>query len=186
MVYTDMKRAHDPIGVYRPFAPELTAELRTYAEELELLTDRLESILPERFLATAGNEGLSAYEELFGPAMSSLSVTARRERLRKRLTLGNGDFTLRGIRQALDSFGLRYVISEFPRFYRLNIVAEGEYDKAQQAFITREVTKIIPPHIDFQIVFNTLSWEELDGRNKRWSDIGGDNMTWAQWDALSR
>ena len=186
MVYDRLRSAHEPIGVYADDAYELSAELHAYANELERLYDTLDAILPERFILTAGDRGLSAYEELFGPALAGEDIDVRRERLIRRLTIGGTDFTLSGICRALDSFGLRYTVAQFPHYYRLNIIADTDYTKAQQAFIRREVEKIIPPHIDFQLVFNTLSWDELDARDKQFASLDNDNLKWAQIDALTR
>ena len=181
--YQSMKQAIGAVRLYDTAAPHLNAELHAYADELEKVYDELDELLPERFLQTAGDRGLSAYEELFGPARSG-DLDERRRLLRLRLTLGGGDFTVAGIRQALDSFGLSYVIAEFPLYDRLNIIAQTDYTKAQQNFIRRETAKIIPAHIEYQLVFNTLTWSELDARNKTFSALENDNLTWEQIDAL--
>ena len=184
MVLDSIKRAIGAVGIYDVTAPGLNAELRAYADELERLYAFLSAILPERFISTAGDEGLGAFERLFGPARSGMSLSERRERLQKRFSLGGGSFTLSGIRQALDSFGLSYVIDEHPAYSRLNIIAQADYTKAEQAFIAAEVGKIIPAHIEYQMVFNTLTWSELDARNKSFSQLDNDNLTWEQIDAL--
>ena len=100
------------------------------------------------------------------------------------MSLGEGDFTPAGIRKALDSFGLEYVISEFPTLNRLNIEAQTDYSKAEQAFISREVSKTVPAHLEFQLVFNTLTWNELDARNKTFSALDNDNLMWEEIDSL--
>lgn len=184
MVLESMKRAIGAIGVYDVEAPALSAELRAYADELERLYAALAAILPERFLSTAGDEGLSAFERLFGPARSEMSLSERRLRLQKRLSLGGGSFTLAGIEQALDSFGLSYIIDEHPAYNRLNIIAQADYTKAEQAFIAAEVGKIVPAHIEYQMVFNTLTWSELDARDKSFAQLDNDNLNWEQIDAL--
>ena len=186
MVYERLRAAHAPIGIYAADAEELNAEWRTYADELERLFDTLDAILPERFILTAGDRGLSAYESLFGPVHSDEPTASRREHLLQRLTIRGTDFTPDGIRQALDSFGLSYTIAEFPHYYRLSIIADTDYSVSRQTYIRREVEKIIPPHIDFQLVFNTLSWAELDARDKQFASIDDDNMTWAIFDAQMR
>lgn len=173
-----------PLLIYRNRPENVENELKTYADEIERLYTKLDERLPERFLSTATDRGLREYEELFGPARDALSVEERREMLRKRLSLGEGDFTPEGIRKALDSFGLEYLVSEFPAFFRLNIIAQTDYTKAEQAFIRREVEKIVPAHLGFQMVFNTLTWQELDARNKTFAQLGNDNLTWEEIDAL--
>ena len=185
MVLDSMKRAIGAVGIYDVSAPALNAELSVYSDELERLYTALAAILPERFLSTAGDEGLSAYERLFGPARSSMSPSERRQRLKQRFSLGGGSFTVEGVEQALDSFGLSYLIDEHPAYDRLNIIAQTDYSRAEQAFIAAEVGKIIPAHIEYQMVFNTLMWSELDARDKSFSQLDNDNLTWEQIDALS-
>ena len=184
MVLESMKRSLLPLLIYRTSAPHLSHELRTYADELERLYAQLSAMFPERFLSTATDRGLVEYEEMFGPARDDLDAQERRERLRLRMSLGEGDFTPAGIRKALDSFGLEYVISEFPTLDRLNIEAQTDYSKAEQAFISREVSKTVPAHLEFQLVFNTLTWNELDARTKTFSALDNDNLMWEEIDSL--
>ena len=184
--YENMKAALGAITLYDPDAPNLSAELRAYADELDRTRSELDALLPERFLQTAGDRGLSEYEEMFGPAMSGLSLEERRRRLLLRMTLGGGDFTPAGICRALDSFGLDYAIAEFPALNRLNITAQSDYSKAQQDLIRQETGKIIPAHIEYQLVFNTLTWAQLDARDKTFAQLDNDNLTWEQIDALEQ
>lgn len=184
MVLQSMKKALLPLMIYRSDARNVGRELRTYADEIELLYDQLDVLIPEGFIATATDRGLREYEELFGPAQDALSAQTRRERLLGRMNLGEGDFTPAGIRQALDSFGLEYVIAEFPTLNRLNIIAQADYTKAQQAFIRSEVAKIVPAHLEFQIVFNTLMWSELDARDKTFAALDNENLDWDEIDSL--
>ena len=185
MVLESIKRHMAAVGVYDGAFARSGAELRVVAEELERLYDEPDQGMEERFLSTATGEGLSVYEEIFGPAHPELSAAERRARLRLRIGLAEGDFTPSGIRSALDSFGLEYTISEFPRLYRLNILATADYTEAEQAFIRQEVAKIVPAHLIVQMVFNTLTWSELDSRNRSFAVLDGENLTWEQIDALS-
>lgn len=184
MVFEKMKEHLGAIGLYAENAAVSDTELRIYAAEMERLYDALRTAIGERFIATAQDEGLRVYEELFGPPRDDLSTARRRELLTLRLNLGEGDFTPAGIRKALDSFGLSYTISEYPLYSRLNIIAQTDYTKAEQAFIRQEVYKILPAHLLVQMVFNTLTWSELDAMNKRFSTIDAENLTWEQIDAL--
>lgn len=179
-----MKAALGAVRLYDTSAPNLSAELNAYGDELDRMTEELDALLPERFLLTAGDRGLTAYEEMFGPARWELSVLERRRLIHLRTTLGGRDFTPAGIRQALDSFGLSYVIAEFPAHNRLNIIAQTDYSKAQQQLIRQETEKIIPAHIEYQLVFNTMTWNQLDARSMTFAGLDNDNLTWAQIDAL--
>ena len=179
-----MRTALAPLLIYRSNAPYLRVELRTYADELERLYAELDAMLAERFIATAEDSGLREYEELFGPACDTLPTQTRRERLLKRLSLGEGDFTPAGVRKALESCGLACTVTEFPALNRLNLVATADYTKAEQALIRREVAKTIPPHIEYQLVFRTMTWSEHDARNKTFAALDGDSLTWEEIDSL--
>ena len=183
-VYEAMKRSMAPLKIYGEEPIVLDRELRVYASEIELLYTELDSMFKERFINTAEDVGLSVYEELFGPERSELSAEQRRRRLMLRMNLGEGDFTVEGVRKALDSLGLSYTISEFPELNKLNITAVTEiYTEAEKAFIEREINKIIPAHLDFQITFNTLMWSQLDNMNRTFAEIDNEDLTWKQIDS---
>ena len=182
MIYEMMKKRLSPVTVYREDAAYLEAELRAYASELERLYDELEGMFKERFISTAEGEGLKVYEELFGPERTGESIEKRREMLRLRMNLGEGDFTPAGINKALDSLGLSYVISEYPELERLTITATADYTEAEQAFIKREVEKIVPAHLDFQLTFNTLTWSQLDALDRSFTDMDNEDLSWGQID----
>lgn len=184
MVLESMRKALSPLLIYHVRSDNLSHELRAYADELERLYTQLDEMIPERFFATATGRGLREYEELFGPAREDLDTEDRRERLRLRLSLSDGDFTPAGFRKALDSFGLEYTISEFPTLNRLNIVAQANYTKAEQALIESEVAKIVPAHLEFQMVFNTLMWIQLDEKDKTFAQLDNDNLRWEEIDRL--
>ena len=183
MVYESMKNSLAPIGIYAADAAVLSWELQAYAGELEQLYEELGSLFGERFIDTAEDEGLRAYEELFGPAREDETVEHRREMLRLRMNLGEGDFTPAGIASALDSLGLSYVISEFPALQRLVITATADYSAAEQAWIRREVGKLVPAHLGFQLTFNTLTCLEIDQTDRAFSAIDSEDLTWSQIDS---
>ena len=185
MTYEKMKAATASVGVYDPDAVNLSNELRVYAEEFDLLYDELDDMFRERFISTAGELGLSVYEELFGPVRSDLSLAERRERLYLRMNLGDGDFTLAGIRKALDSFGLSCTIDEYPEIGRLNITATTDYSRREQAYISGQVSKIIPAHIELQLTFNTLTWNQIDALDLTFAQFDEQDLTWNELDARS-
>lgn len=181
-VLDHLKACHRPVKIYRENAQALTWELKAYADEITLLYSGLGEMFRERFISTAQDRGLSEYEALFGPIRSNESAEDRRRMLLLRINLGDGDFTVAGIRRALDSLGLAYVISEYPETGRLNVNATGTYTQAQQAWIRREVSKIIPAHVEFQLTFNTLTWDQWDAMNRTFTAIDTEDQTWQQID----
>ncbi|MBQ3329837.1 MAG: DUF2313 domain-containing protein [Ruminococcus sp.] len=177
-----LNHALSPVGIYTAGADALSWELTAYSVELERLYTDLGVLFRERFITTAQDIGLKAYEELFGPERTDESTADRREKLLLRLNLGGGDFTPVGVRRALDSFGLEYTISEFPSIGKMTVTATTDYSQAQQAWIRREVEKIIPAHIEFQLTFNTMTWAQWDALDRTFAAIDGEDMTWRQID----
>ena len=184
-VFERMKERLSTIGVYDDDAPVLSWELKAYAAELERLYTELGIMFRERFITTAEDIGLSEYERIFGPEREEESVEERRRLLLLRLNLGNHDFTVDGFKKALDRFGLSYTISEFPEIGRMNVIATTDYSAAEQAWIKNEVSKIVPAHIEFQLSFNTMTWEQWDALNRTFSGFDSDDRTWEQIDNLT-
>lgn len=182
MVYEAMRSSLTPLGSYGSHAPILELELTVYAGELEALYEELAVIGRERFISTAEDIGLSVYETLFGPERTGESAESRREKLLLRMNLGEGDFTPAGIRRALDSLGVSCQISEFPTLNRLNITAATDLTEAQQAFILREVEKIVPAHLDFQMTFNTMTWDDIDGLDLTFTQSDALDLSWDELD----
>ena len=184
MVLEDMRAALEPVGCYDTAAPNLNAELIAYAGELERLYGELNTMIADRFIETADADALTSYEEMFGPALTEETLSERRRRLKLRFDLGSGDFTPAGIRRALDSFGFEYTIAEFPAQNRLNIEASADYSASERSFIGREVSKIIPSHLEYQLLFNTLTWSQLDARELTFRQLDNNDLTWDQIDSI--
>lgn len=181
-VFEKMKEHLSKVRVYDDDAVVLGWELKAYAAEVERLYTELREMFRERFISTAQDMGLSAYEKIFGPVREDETAEERRRLLLLRLNLGNNDFTVGGFKKALDSFGLSYTISEFPAIGRMNVLATTDYSTAEQAWIKNEVSKIVPAHIEFQLSFNTMTWDQWDALNMTFGAIDNDDMTWEQID----
>lgn len=182
MIYEKMKERTGVVGIYDDDASNLEIELMVYTEELERSRDNLDRLLRERFVTTARDEGLSAYERLFGAVTEGESVDERRERLLLRMSLREDDFTPAGIRRALDSLGIQCELNEYPALQRLNITVTSDHTPKEQAFIREQVAGIIPVQLSCQITFNTLTWEQMDAMNRTFGAIDNENLTWSQID----
>ena len=94
-----MRERLSKVGVYGDDAQVLCWELKVYATEIERLYSELGVLFRERFITTAEDIGLSAYEKIFGPEREEESTEERRRLLLLRLNLGNGDFTVDGFQK---------------------------------------------------------------------------------------
>ena len=182
MIYERMKERTGTAGIYSDDAERLSVEIRVYAEELERSRETLDRLLRERFVTTAQDEGLGAYERLFDAVTEGKTVEQRRESLLLRMSLREDDFTPAGIRRALDSLGVSYDLNEYPVQRRVNITVTSDHTLKEQAFIRSQVSGMIPAHLICQLSFNTLTWQELDNMNRTFSSIDSEDMTWDQID----
>ena len=181
---TSMKKKLSPLGLYRLDHSHIEDELYVYALELDRIREESDRLLREMFLSTAMEEGLSMMERMFSRPHTQLSVQTRREMLQKRLCLGLSDFTLEGLRTALDSFHLSYTICEYPSLNKLVVLAQGDYPENEEKWIESEAQKFVPLHLEFQLDFNSLSWEEIDGRDLTYATFDSENRTWKTLDKL--
>ncbi len=179
---TSMKEKLSPLGIYQLFDSNIEDELYVYACELDRLRERSDVLLREAFVSTAEDEGLSVIEKIYGRERTDLPLETRRDLIKKRLSVGLSDFTPEGIRTALESFDFDYLITEYPTLCKLNILATAEYTEAEERWIEREVQRIIPSHIEFQLVFNTLSWDQLDAFDRSFAQIEYEDLSWEESD----
>lgn len=182
---TSMKKKLAPLGLYRLSYSRIEDELYVFALELDRLRAQSDRLLREAFLQTAQEEGLSMLERMFSRPHTELSAQTRREMLRKRMRLGLSDFTLEGLQTALDSFHLEYTICEYPAQNKLVVLAQGDYTRSEQQWIREETEKFVPLHLEFQLDFNSLSWEEIDSRNLTYAAFENENRTWKALDSLT-
>lgn len=181
---TSMKQKLGPLGLYRLSRSHIEDELYVYAAEFDRLRAETDRMLREMFLITAQEEGLSEWERLFSRPRTELSVQVRREMLMKRFDLGLSDFTLEGLRTALDSYHLSYTICEYPSLNKLIVLAWGDYSESEERWITEEAEKFVPLHLEFQLAFNSLSWDEIDGRDLSYAAFDDENRSWETLDRL--
>lgn len=183
--YFTMQKALLNTGLYDFFDTTVDSEIRAYSVELDRLDNTVSTLLNEEFFQTASSYGLTNFELLYGPVMDNLSIMTRRKMLLKRESINQNDFTLGGFEKALKSLNLDYVLYEFPKFSRVMIYAQGDYTNAQKNWIRAQLEKIIPAHLEWQIAFNSLSWEELEKKNLSFSEIDDKDLTWEAFDNLS-
>lgn len=183
--YISMKKALFDTGLYDFQNTTVNCEISAYAVEIERLDSLLNRMLNEAFFQTASTYGLTNYELIYGPTMDNLPLNKRRDMLIKRESICRKDFTLSGFDKALTSFNLDYVIDEFPRFNRVMVYAEGDYTEAQKEWIRSQVEKILPAHLEWQVLFNSISWDELDEKDMTFTEIDALDMSWDDFDNLT-
>lgn len=182
--YNSMKNVLSMLNLYSFDSTNIRNELLAYSHALDGVNVGLAELIEECFVDTAYTYGLSNRELLFGALRDDVSYLKRRTMLKGRENITSTYFTLPKIKKALKSFGLECEIIEYPSLYTVVINAIGEYSKNQQAWINSEVLKIMPAHLNVQVIFDGVSWDESDSKNNTFSTIDNLNYTWNTIDNL--
>lgn len=182
--YNSMRDALKPLGLYSFDSTNVSNELLAYAVAIDELNNMLCGMLRECFIDTAEDFGLSQRERVIGAVRDDLSIDKRRNMLKLRESISLSSFTPSEIKKSLDSFGLTYAIYEFPTLYTVVVDSTGEYTSAQKAWIRSQVEKIMPAHLQVQVVFNGPSWAQIDEYDNNFSYMNIKDYTWEEIDNL--
>lgn len=182
--YESMKSVLDSTKLYHFDNSQISFELMAYANVIDKLNSDIEDMLNECFIETACDYGLSNLEQVIGVVRDDLSIAKRRDVLQKREKINSSSFTYAKIYQALQSFSFTFDLYEFPSLYLVVVDVTGEYTQAQKAWIKTQVMKIMPAHLSVDIVFNGISWEQIDSNNYTFSYMDRCNMTWQEIDNI--
>lgn len=182
--YKSMCEALKPLGLYSFESTNVSNELLTYAVMIDELNNTLNDLLSECFIDTAEDLGLSQREKVIGAVRGDLSIDKRRSMLKLRESINLSSFTPSKIKKSLESFGLTCEVYEFPTLFTAVVDATGKYTVAQKAWIRSQVEKIMPTHLQVQVVFNGPSWAQIDEYNNNFSYINIKNYSWEQIDNL--
>lgn len=182
--YKSMCDALSPLGLYSFDSTNVKNELLSYAVAIDELNRMLVEILDECFIDSAQDFGLSQRELIIGAQRDDLSIEKRRSMLKLRESISLSSFTPSKISKSLESFGLSCEVYEFPSLYITVIDATGKYTSAQKAWIRSQVEKIMPAHLQVQVVFNGPSWAQIDENDNNFSYMNIRNYTWEEIDNL--
>lgn len=180
--YNSMTDKLKKTAIYRFGSTNISSEILTYAIEFDRLNDNIDEMLRECFISTACDYGISLRELVIGAVRDDLDIEKRRQMLTMRECININDFNISGIQKALNSFNVDSIITEYPSFNMVTVNAIGGYTQKERSWIKTEIEKIMPAHLDVQIIFNGLSWEEFDNKDITFSELDGKDMTWDEID----
>lgn len=182
--YTSMVEALTPLSIYEFENTNVGYELLSYSLVLDEINEKLTKLLDECFIESASDYGLENRELIIGAVRNDLSVDKRRSMLKLRESITSSSFTLSEIKKSLESFGLQSKIYEYPSLYIVVIDAIGSYSTELQAWIRSQVEKIMPAHLQVQVVFGGPTWEQSDTKDNTFSYIDSMGLTWGDIDNI--
>lgn len=160
-------------------------ELSVCSEEFDLLEEELDGLLREMFIVTAQDSGLSGIESIYTAPNGNVGLDRRRQKILNRLAYNDNCFTLEEIKSAVRDFGAEdFKILEFPSRYNAVVEIYGDYDSAAIDFIKSEIKKIMPAHLNIEVYFNGLTWNEIESGELAFDDMDGKNYTWEYIDEI--
>ena len=174
-----LKELLSPLGIYALGAGSVSgAELYALGEELDAVSEALETAEREALTATAEDEGLDRREALFARRPAASSAEDRRAAVAAllqidgdSLTPGAIDATLRGcgIRARALEMGDRQLRVIFPE------VAGVPEDFDQ---IRKIILDILPCHLGVEFYFRYLTWQECEAAGYTWAQVEAAEHTW--------
>lgn len=182
--YTSMTNALNKLNLYSFDDTNVSYELKVYAYFLDELNNEILILLNECFIDSASSYGLENRELIIGAKREDLSVEERRDMLKLRESICMSSFTVEKIKEAINSFGLKCEIFEYPSLYLVRVDAVGDYSTAQQAWIRTEIEKIMPAHLEVQVIFSGPTWNESDSKNNTFTAIDSLDYTWNEIDNM--
>lgn len=173
-----------PIAFYSLNVGDLVCkELQSYSDQIDGVSDEIETVLRECFLSTAEDIGLSSYEELVGAERIELTLEERRDMVKKLLLLDENDFTYAGVMRFFDSLGFECTITEYPQYFDLLIEpVHGGYSETEKAYIRKRAEEFLPCHLTFTIEFRQADWNSYDALENTFDDWDALGMDWDELD----
>ena len=174
-----------PMGAYRLNGTLNGAELECWGAAMDRVQAELEEIHRQADLTTAGEEGLSKVESLF----SRRPVTEEKERLRAGLAallrVGGDSFTVKAINDNLAGCGLNAQVSEGNAPQSVE-VCFPEVPGIPEGFeqMKKIIEEILPCHLAVEYVFWYSTWNGLEARFARWSDVESQGLIWEELEKL--
>jgi hypothetical protein len=133
--------------------PTTKAELAAYAAVLDDLFSNIKKTEKEAFFLTSEDFGIDNPEKAAGYSDKSMPLELRRQKIKKRLSITENHFNKQGIIDFLLCAGINAQIEEDPAHSKLKIILQKTQNHAlKQAELAGVVSKILPAHLDYEVV----------------------------------
>lgn len=127
----------------------IEAELRAYAEGLDMYFDMLNGLLREMFVSTAENEGLKKYENMLGIFNVDRTVQGRRKSIISALSVTKEDFTENGLRKAFEAFNINGDIQYDDENRTYSFSYTDTLNNEQVGILQNQMAEFVPAWCEF-------------------------------------
>ena len=174
----------NPLGIYDiQEGSNIYAELSAYAYALDRHRDNMEAVLRECFISTAEGYGIEIREKVFGNVRENYTPEQRREMLKLRRGLGNGDYTLEGFDRFMRSLGAdSYNLHEMNLSYEVSVTINNSFNSTDAKWAENQIKLIMPAHLITHVYYGGALFSQIDSANMTYADFDSQNSTWTQLD----
>lgn len=153
-------------------------ELQSYALGIDMVYDELTELEKESFVSTASDYGLVNSENLLQIGAAG-NIEERRNAILKRCAITPNNFTKTDMEQIFIMEGINASLCE-------NIAEKCIYVNCMDASPAGEAGKSIlkaaklylPAHLNAELDFRSISWNNIDGTNESFDTKDGLGFTW--------
>lgn len=151
--FEQMKTILQNTGLYRVTEGSLIgAELKAYAAGLDLCFGELEELERECFVATARDEGLTMREDLLSRMNFDTTLSGRRQRLLKAMSVTVDDFTAEGMEKIRDSFNAHGSFAFDISTMTLTFACTDTMTSRQRQRLQQQMEPLMPCWVTFRVV----------------------------------
>lgn len=148
-----MKEILEKTGLYQVEEGNvLYAELMAYAEGLDIFFNELNTLTSECFAATASSYGLSVRENMLRRLNFNSSISGRRQRLLKALSIGSGDYDYAGMEKVRDSFNITGSFNFSQSNMKITFECPEFMSQARRGELENNMKELMPVWTDFEVV----------------------------------
>lgn len=153
-------------------------ELQAYAVGLNMAFEALTELQRESYVATASDYGLFNRESAL-QIQPAESTQERRDRILKRCAITPNSFTRRDMEYALAVPGTDTEVCEYVTEKKIYVNCKDADAKSGQGLSIQKAAKLfLPAHLDAELDFRRISWNNIDGENQTFDALEGMSLTW--------
>ena len=132
----------------------LFAELKAYAEGLDMVFDELEEMLRECFVETAESYGLTMRETWLKRYNPDRTLETRRNAIKSALSVSQSDYTYSGMRKICDSFNLHGDFNAYTSTMKVTFTCTDTLTNTQKTVLADQMKKFMPCWLEFEFICN--------------------------------
>ncbi|QEY35483.1 DUF2313 domain-containing protein [Caproiciproducens galactitolivorans] len=153
-------------------------ELQAYAAGLDMVFEALTELQRESYIATASGYGLLNWESLLRIQPAG-STQERRGRILKRSAVTPNSFTRKDMEYALSAPGIDVEVCEYIPEKKIYVNCKDAGAKSEQGLSIQQAAKLfLPAHLDAELDFRSISWNNIDGENQMFDALEEMGLTW--------